>query len=196
MDNTAFTAGVNPGGLTTSTEIKILICYLLSTVEEPLSGEMIKEVLFEEGIANYFECADAIADLSENGNLHKTGEEGGIPFYRVTERGRKNAGMLMHSVPRSARDKAVQCALRLLGERRKNAQNKVEIKKAPDGYTVSCRVLDVGSDLMNLTLFVADKVQAERVKEVFLADPSRTYRYVLAYLSGDEALTRALLCQE
>ena len=35
--NDTFAAGVEPGGLRTSQEIKILICYLLRTVEQPMT---------------------------------------------------------------------------------------------------------------------------------------------------------------
>ena len=37
MAGNAFTAGVKPGGLTTSTEIRILLCYLIQHAGTPLS---------------------------------------------------------------------------------------------------------------------------------------------------------------
>ena len=37
MTHNAFTAGVRPGGLTTSTEIRILLCYLIKNATVPLS---------------------------------------------------------------------------------------------------------------------------------------------------------------
>ena len=39
MSNQAFTGGVRPGGLTTSTEIRILLCYLLKSIGIPLTRQ-------------------------------------------------------------------------------------------------------------------------------------------------------------
>ena len=49
MAGNAFTAGVKPGGLTTSTEIRILLCYLIQHAGTPLSqGELETALLGEE----------------------------------------------------------------------------------------------------------------------------------------------------
>ena len=39
MEFDAFTGGVEPGGLRTKNQIRILICYLLSSVDAPLSRQ-------------------------------------------------------------------------------------------------------------------------------------------------------------
>ena len=39
MDKDVFTGGVDPGGLWTKNDIRILICYILSSVSAPLTGE-------------------------------------------------------------------------------------------------------------------------------------------------------------
>lgn len=50
----AFTAGVEPGGLRTRDEIRILLCYLLTSVNAPLSREDILQSVQGLGLANYF----------------------------------------------------------------------------------------------------------------------------------------------
>ncbi len=40
--NDAFTAGVRPGGLTSSTEIRLLLCYLVKKMPDPLPGRRLK----------------------------------------------------------------------------------------------------------------------------------------------------------
>ena len=45
MEYDAFTGGVAPGGLRSKSDIRILICYMLKSVNAPLSGDDIIKVL-------------------------------------------------------------------------------------------------------------------------------------------------------
>ena len=69
MAGNAFTAGVKPGGLTTSTEIRILLCYLLAQAGTPLSRQEIETALLGEELVNYFELANSLSELCEQGFL-------------------------------------------------------------------------------------------------------------------------------
>ena len=51
--NDAFTAGVRPGGLTSSTEIRLLLCYLVKNAG-PITRQEIENALMEEALVNYF----------------------------------------------------------------------------------------------------------------------------------------------
>ena len=55
MEFDAFTAGIEPGGLRTKNDIRIMVCYILNSVKAPLSKENILNILQEKGLANYFE---------------------------------------------------------------------------------------------------------------------------------------------
>ena len=51
MNHDAFSAGVEPGGLYSSQEIKILICYMLAGVDEPLPRQSVLEIIATGGMA-------------------------------------------------------------------------------------------------------------------------------------------------
>ena len=70
----AFTGGIEPGGLRTKNEIRILICYLLASVNAPLSKNDILSIIQDNGLANYFEVTDALSELTEHGNVVTSGE--------------------------------------------------------------------------------------------------------------------------
>ena len=63
MKQDAFSAGVEPGGLYSSQEIKILICYMLAGVGEPLARHSVLEILSGNGMANFFEAGAAVDEL-------------------------------------------------------------------------------------------------------------------------------------
>ncbi|MEG2525160.1 MAG: DUF4364 family protein, partial [Oscillospiraceae bacterium] len=54
-----------PGGLIENSQIKILVCYVVGALRQPLSHDGLLEALSGRGYANYFECANAISELIE-----------------------------------------------------------------------------------------------------------------------------------
>ena len=61
--NDAFTAGVRPGGLTDSTEIRLLLCYLVKNAG-PITRPEIENALMEEQLVNYFEIGSCLDDIT------------------------------------------------------------------------------------------------------------------------------------
>ena len=182
----AFSAGVEPGGLYTSQEIKILICYMLLGVGEPMERQMVTELIAGNGMANFFETAAAVDELARQGHL--TEEEGRIS---LTETGRQVGDTLAGMIPYTLRERSVKAALQLLTRIRREQENTVELEKLDHGYRVTCTIQDSASPLMSVSLRVADDMQAGLIRENFLADPTLLYRSLLAILTGDAGMRRA-----
>ena len=101
-----FSAGVEPGGLHEDYEIKILICYLLSALKDPLSKSQMNEVLTGNGLVNYFQFADALEELVQDGHIEVIEEmrpEG--EFYRLLPKGKMTALEFERSLPLTVREK-------------------------------------------------------------------------------------------
>ena len=182
----AFSAGVEPGGLYTSQEIKILICYMLLGVGEPMERQMVTELIAGNGLANFFETAAAVDELARQGHL--TEEEGRIS---LTETGRQVGDTLAGMIPYTLRERSVKAALQLLTRIRREQENTVELEKLDHGYRVTCTIQDSASPLMSVSLRVADDMQAGLIRENFLDDPTLLYRSLLAILTGDAGMRRA-----
>ena len=86
-DSNAFTQGVSPGGLRNTAQIKLLIEYLVSRLDEPLTADIAVEALTKHMLANYFESVQAVDELTENGSLLR--DESGI--LTLTDKGRRTA---------------------------------------------------------------------------------------------------------
>ena len=82
MENDAIGAGVRNGGLFSTTEIRILICYILNAIKEPVPAMMLSNILHFEGIANGFEVSDAISNLEKNGQIAPVDDES--TYYEIT----------------------------------------------------------------------------------------------------------------
>lgn len=191
MAGNAFTAGVKPGGLTTSTEIRILLCYLLQQAGAPLPRREIESALLGEELVNYFELASNLSELCEQGFLRE--EEGG---YTVEPAGAEIADMLADDVPRSVREAAVRAALSARRFAYKEAQHRVEIVPAGDGgFTVRCSLRDMDSEVFGFSLYVPDRMTAQLTREKFIENGDGIYRLMLAALTDNAALSAELLAQ-
>lgn len=183
----AFTAGVEPGGLNNTQEIRILLCYMLDTVAAPIHRDDVSEIIVGGGMANYFNTEEAIEDLIRQQHLRY--DDG---LIATTATGAQIGRSLGVRVPYTLRQRSVAAALHLLKRRNIEQDNKVDIRKLEDGgYAVTCAVQDGGRDLLSVTLRVADQWQADQIKENFLSDPTLLFRGNLAILTGDAGMRRA-----
>ena len=179
MIRDAFDAGVEPGGLHSNREIKLLVCYLLAGVSEPMSRESIYTVLCGNGMANFFNISAAIDDLLTLHNLTEDEQK----RLTVTTVGRNAALTLQDMLPFTLRERAIDSANRLLTRLKNERENHVEIKNDERGCTFTCVVGDTQNPLMSLSLLVGDEEHAEQLRERFLDDPLSVYKAVIDSLT-------------
>lgn len=186
MELNAFSAGIEPGGLTLGHEIKILICYLLRNIPQKLTLSQINEALLKRGLVNYFELADAMSELLESGHIVISGTTSkDEERYTLTDLGERTALEFSDSLPLTVREKALSSARNLLARQKNEAENIVTVDRVKDGYMVNLIISDIGSDLMNLSLFMPTEAEAQAVKRQFIRDPLLVYKGMFALLTGD-----------
>lgn len=179
-----FDEGINLGGMRSKNEIKTLICYLYNSVKENMDKGIIIQAILKQGLANYFETSSAFDDLVMNGNLipadneHKT--------YSLTEKGAEIAKQLDSTVAYTIKEKAYACAVKLLAEKKKEIENRVNISKNDNGFTVECSVSGGDMDLMKLNIYAPEMEQALILKKNFLDNPNKAYKVMLALLTKDK----------
>ncbi len=179
----AFNAGVKAGGLRNRSEIRLLVCYLLSAVDAPVERDVLVNAVIGEGLANFFELNEAIDELLHTGNV-RTADDGGVEALTATDAGRHSAELLETTLPRSVREQAVNATLRLMKLARNRRQNHVQIDALPDGgCNVTFLLKDEKTEWMRLTMYVADRLQAETVRANFLEDPVKLYAGILDALT-------------
>ncbi|NMP37039.1 MAG: DUF4364 family protein [Clostridiales bacterium] len=179
----AFSGGIVPGGLRNRSEIRIMICYLLCSVERPMTREQITEAIEGEQLANYFEVNSAISELVGNGAITVTKTSDGEQ-YTVSDSGKNAAENLETTLPRTVRDKAVAAAVHLLARSSMNRNTEVtEEKLETGGYNVTFILRDGEQELMSLRMYVADALQLEKLKSKFLDSPLMLYSGIIELLN-------------
>ena len=188
MQDSSFTEGVRPGGLTTSREIRILLCYLIDNIKPPVTRRQIELALLEAQLANYFVLADSMAQLAEQGLAT---EEGGA--FSLTSAGRTVAKTLGDELPRTVREAAVEGVLLMQHHATQAAAYQSEITSTGSGRMVACSITDISGPLFKLELYLPDDLSAEMAKTRFAQNGDDVYRLVLAGLTGRAELAKDAL---
>lgn len=182
MEQNTFNEGVAPGGLREKSEIKLLVCYLLKKLDRPVSRTKINEILQENAVANYFETNEAISELVKTGNITSTLEDGD-EIFAITPKAMYEVGTIEKSLPRTIRERTVSTALKIFARDRIERESKVDVTPLENGFHVSFTIEDVGTQLLKLTVFVADMSQVELVKRNFFNNAVSIYSDIISSLT-------------
>lgn len=119
-----------------------------------------------------------------NGNLIPADDE--HKTYSLTKNGAEIAKQLDSTVAYTIKEKAYACAVKLLAEKKKEIENKVNIMKNDNGFTVECSVSGGDMELMKLDIYAPEMEQALILKKNFLDNPKKAYKIMLALLTKDK----------
>ncbi len=163
-------------------DIKFLILYLMARVAAPIDLSDLTELAMCDGGVDYFQLAEAAAELVETGHL--TLEDG---RYAITEKGRRNGAACESSLPYSVKRRCSGALSRLNSVLRRNAQVRGEVAARPEGgFTVRLTLDDDSGSLLAMELFCPTQEQADRLTQGFKARPERVYNEVLSVLLGGD----------
>lgn len=182
MERDAVSAGVSEyGGLFSTAQIRILICYIISTINEPIPGRQLADTLHYEAIANCFEVNDSIAWLCNSGHLKLVDEK--EDTYVITDLGRDTAETLKTTLPLTVKDRAYTAALKMLSRYRYTKETDYKIS-CEDGRTfLTCTAYDGKQPFISVKLMVGDTEQALHIKEKFLNSPTNLYAQIISLIT-------------
>ena len=185
MNFNAFVGGIEPGGLTNDFEVKILICFLLKKIEQPLSFDQVNEILQKTGFVNYFEFVEAVSELQKTEHVFSTQNEEGETVLGLSEIGEAMAQTFHHTLPLTVREKTVEAARELIRMQAQLEETEVRYHAVEDGYLLTMKMKDIGTDLMDLSVFVPSEDECVEIRERIYADPLLLYKTLLAVMMGD-----------
>ncbi len=178
----AFTAGVEDGGIRSSSTVAMIVCYIVSSLEEKITAKIIVDALVDGKLANYFEVTNAVSKMIKNGNLIE--DENGI--LTATPKCKFAIEIVENDLPLSVREKSVELVKKLAALEVNKKENKVSIAAENNGYKVTLHVSDVDSDFMTLSLYVPTEAQAEVIKNKFLINPAKVYENLIESIFDNE----------
>lgn len=183
----AFPVDETVGGLRSTEKIRIIICYILKNTESPLTRDNMQSALYDNGIANYFEISQAIDNLLDVGAIELHDD-----ILILNQKGEQIARDLKDELSLYIKNKAVRAAkLTAIYEKRKK-ENAISVTKLSDKkYRLDITLLsgladsENSDELIKVSVFTTDSLQAETMKTTFLNNPVRLYEKVIEALTED-----------
>lgn len=191
MEYDAFGSGIDPGGLRKRSDVRLLICYIIDSINTPLRKDVIVTVMQENGIANYFDILDAFNDLYKKQNIILVDKEKDL--YTLSESGKLIASNLSGELPLTIRERAVASVLELLLREKSERENTVNIERIDTGYMVDCHIRGGESDLFSFQIYVPDSKQARIVKRNFQENAEQIYKTMIAAVTNNGDFAREAL---
>ena len=182
-DNSAFSAGVRFGGLTDRTEIKILLCYLLTNASSPLTSQQIIDTIVGQELVNYFELQEALGLLVEQGLIVDDNDS-----YTITDEGKEISRELEKSLPFSVKERAYKAVIEILQYENLKRQNKTTITPVKDGgYNLNCTISDADFKLFSFDIHMPNEKSAKLAEENFIRYGQDIFKCVLGITTENPA---------
>lgn len=170
-----------PGFIHDKLDIKFLVLYLMARVTAPIDFHTLTGLSMCDDGVDYFEFAEAVAELVHTGHLLMENEQ-----YSITDKGRRNGSICESSLPYSVRIKCDKSLARLNATLRRSAQVCASVLPRKDGsFTLRLTLDDDEGNLLTLELLTATETQAGHLAERFRAHPEQIYNGVLDVLLTD-----------
>ncbi len=182
MEKDAVSAGVSEiGGLFSTADIRVLICYILSSIDDAVPGNLLANTLHYEGIANCFEVNDSIAALCKSGQIKLVDEKDDT--YVITDSGRNVAETLKTSLSIVVKERAYTAAIKMVSRFKNAKETDIKISREGNKTFITCSAIDEDTPFMSVKLLVSDEEQALHIKEKFLNDPTKIYSTIIDLLT-------------
>ena len=171
--------------LNSENEIKVFILYLINQINHGARYDDIANMTYESGYVGYFDFAEIFAKLLDSEDIIKSEEN----ICYITQRGKAIAENLEHLLPAASKTKGTAAAARYSDLKKSGAVHSYTLEKEADGYRFKCRIKNnkknTETEIFHVSLFVKDKITAEKILENFKENPNAVYRGIYAMLAGD-----------
>jgi len=157
-------------------DVKVLILYVMSLVEMPISAQTIYELCLQDDCLSYMDVQQAIPQMVETGHLQRVGED----MYVITDKGRDTEQLTNDSIAFPVRHRAKTAVENLNHTAKQEQFIHTELKEGENGEYVVCMTLnDHHGQLMHLELTMPSRLQAKRVEAAYRKNPDLIYQSVI-----------------
>ena len=169
-------------------ENKLLLLYLVSRMELPMSRSQIAELVSQAEFMDYFTLQQLLADMADNGLLDSTlenTEDNNTTRFAVTDEGLTTLDYFEHHIPSSTR----QTINRFVNDYRPKIKKDYEKTAAyfpdleNDAFRVKCGVYEDKRALLELVISVDTREQARLIQNNWKANAKTLYGEIIETLA-------------
>ena len=164
-------------------DVKVLILFVASRSNYPLSTQEIYELCYQDDCLSYFDVCTAIPEMVKSGHLRELeGEK-----YEITPKGRETGDLTVDSIAFTVKQRAENAVSRFNRQIRRSSFVKTQIIPRENGdFSVLMSLDDEMGNLMTLELMAPDQRQAVRLGKLFEKKAEDLYNLTMMELLDDE----------
>ncbi len=161
---------------------KLIILYMLSKVDFPLTNSQLSEFILNEGYTTYFKLQQAISELINSGFIREESTHSRT-FYHLTEEGAETIRYFKNDISH-----AIQSDIdAFLREKKYELKNEVSVKSdyyrnSNGEYSVRCQVIEQGVPLIDLTITSPTEEEASKAANNWQQKNQEIYALIMKNL--------------
>ncbi len=170
--------------LRTMTDVKIFILFLLDTVRYPIDHGTLYNIITENTGDILLDYDEALRLLVDGGSVYYD-EFDGERYYMISDKGRAVSAELYDTLDPAFRQKAARSAARIVKLSGSSFTFDTAVREAEKRrFAVTLIARESGEELLNLTLTVPSRADADAIAGNFRANPTGVYRGILFAATG------------
>ncbi len=168
----------------TEADIKVFLLYILDNIAYPLEYEVIMAIVEENTDDISLDYGECLKELVVSGHL-EVDEQNDVYYYSITDKGRLVAAELYDTIDKEFRERSLRAAIRYISLTDSGKSVNAYVTETDSRrYRVTMEASDRFGEVMSVSVTVNSKVEAEHIKEAYMAKPEGVYRGVLFSVTG------------
>ena len=164
-------------------DVKVLVLYVMSRVNYPVTVQQIYELCYQDECLSYFDVCTAVPELVKSLHLRELEDA----CYEITEKGRADGSLTQDSIAFSVRQRAENAVNKFNRQIRRSSYVKTQILPRENGdFSVIMALDDEMGNLMTLELMAPNQRQAIRLGRLFEKKAENIYNLTMTELLDDE----------
>ena len=174
----------NRFGLDTQTDIKVFLLFLLDRIGNPIDHTSLIDIVSEntrEINLDYDQCLD---ELVKRGHIYYD-TDGVERYYMISDSGHEIAAELYDTLDEGFRERSARSAARYISLSSRNASISSYITETENRrFNVTLKASDRYGEILNVTITVASRGEAEAIKNNYDQHCDAVYRGMLFAATG------------
>ena len=164
-------------------DVKVLILYVTSRSNYPMTIQEIYEVCYVDDCLSYFDVCTAVPEMVKSGHLLAVGED----RFEISPKGKEAGELTADSIAYTVKQKAENAVSRFNRQIRRSSYVKTQVVQRDGGdYSVIMSLDDEAGTLMTLELVAPNQRQAVRLSKLFEKKAEEIYNLTMTELLDDE----------
>ena len=164
-------------------DVKVLILYVTSRTNYPMTIQEIYEVCYVDDCLSYFDVCTAVPEMVKSGHLLTVGED----RYEISPKGKEAGELTADSIAYTVKQKAENAVNRFNRQIRRSSMVKTQVVQRDGGdFSVIMSLDDETGILMTLELVAPNQRQAVRLSKLFEKKAEEIYNLTMTELLDEE----------